>query len=130
MSENKLKPTFPFEGEAIIPFRVYPRAMDNLLFAFCILGHSDDRWAGDTAVSGYEDEHYWEEVSTGKTMTIVDKVTGCTHYLDTEKLMQGIRLWIEKRFGTFQEGKIVLKMDEVIADQIIQYALFEEVRYE
>ena len=130
MSKEKLTSSIPFEGEAIIPFRVYPRGMDNLLFAFCILGHSDDRWSGDTAVSGYEDEHYWEGVSAGKTMTIVDKATGCTNYLDSEKLMQGIRRWIEAGEGSFNDGTLVLGINEVIANRIVQYALFEEVRYE
>lgn len=120
----------PFEGEAIIPFRVYPRGMSNLLFAFCVMGKNENGWAGDTAVSGCKDEHYWEEVSAGKTMTIVDRKTGCMNYLDSEKLMQGIRRWIEKGEGTFADGKIVLGLNPFIADRIIQYALFEEVRYE
>lgn len=130
MQTKTSRNTTPFEGEAIIPFKVYPRGMDNLLFAFCVMGESDSRWAGEISVSGSDDPHYWEEVSAGKTMLIVDKATGHTHYLDSEKMMQGIRRWIEKGFGTFQEGKIVLGLNENVADQIVQYALFEEIRYE
>lgn len=119
-----------FEGEAIIQFRVYARGMDNLLFAFCVMGESDSRWAGEISVSGSDNPQYWKEVSAGKTMLIVDKNTGCTHYLDSEKMMQGIRRWIEKGFGTLQNCKVVLEPNEAIADKIVQLALFEEVRYE
>lgn len=130
MSKEKLTCSIPFEGEAITRFRVYPVQMDNLLFTFCILGHRDDRWAGDTTVRSTNNPHYWEEVSQGATLTIHDKITGCMHHLDSEKLMQGIRLWIESGDGSIQNGKIEVDYDEEIADRIVQYALFEEVRYE
>lgn len=121
--------TTPFEGEAIIPFKVYPRGMDNLLFAFCVMGDSDDRWAEKVVVPGSDTKHYWEEVSFGKILTIRDKNTGCTNCLDSEKLMQGIRRWIEAGEGTFSDGKLVLGLNPAVADRIVQYALFEEVRY-
>ena len=130
MQTKTSKCSTPFEGEAIIPFKVYPRGMDNLLFAFCVMGENDSRWAGEISVSGSDDPYYWEQVSAGKTMVIVDKNTGCTHHLDSEKMMQGIRRWIEHGFGTFQEGKVVLGLNESVADKIVQFALFEEVRYE
>lgn len=130
MSEQKLKSTIPFEGEAITRFRVYPKQMDNLLFTFCILAQRADRWVGDTAVRSTNNPHYWEEVSQGATMTIYDKSVGCVRYLDSEQLMQGIRRWIESGEGNIHNGQIEVDYDEVIADRIVQYALFEEVRYE
>lgn len=130
MSKEKLTSSIPFEGEAIARFRVYPVQMNNLLFSFCILGSQTIEWAGDTAVSGSSNPRYWEEVSQGATMTIYDKVAGCVNHLDIEKLMQGIRRWIESGEGDIKNGKIEVVHDEMIADRIIQYALFEEVRYE
>ena len=124
------KSSIAFDGEAIVPFRVYKRGMDNLMFAFCVMGESEDRWADRITVPGTEAEHYWEEVSCGKIMTIRDKNTGCTNCLDSEKLMQGIRRWIEAGEVTFSDGKLVLGLNPVVADRIVQYALFEEVRYE
>lgn len=130
MSKEKLTCSIPFEGEAITRFRVYPKQMDNLLFTFCILGHRDHRWAGDTAVHGSSNPHYWEEVSQGATMTVYDKIAGCVHHIDSEKLMQGVRRWIESGEGNIHNGQIEVDYDEAIADSIVQYALFEEVRYE
>lgn len=130
MYKKKLTGLIPFEGEAIARFRVYPVQMDNLLFSFCILGSQTIEWVEDTAVIGSCNSHYWEEVSQGATLTIYDKVACCVNHLDSEKLMQGIRLWIESGEGDIKNGKIEVVHDEIIADRIVQYALFGEVRYE
>ena len=119
-----------FEGEATARFRVFPVQIDNLLFSFCILGSEVIEWADQIAVKGTDNPHYWQEVSKGATMVIHDKFSDCMNYLDTEKLMQGIRRWIENGEGSIKNGKIEVEHDETVADRIVQYALFEEVRYE
>lgn len=120
----------PFEGDAVIHFRVWPNTMDNILFTFLKLGGDDIPWLGGATVCGFDDKKDWEQVSQGKTMAILDKKTGCTSYLDSENLMQGIRLWIEHGEGTCDGWDIRFKYDKVAADHIVQYALFGEVRYE
>ena len=121
----------PFEGEAVTRFRVYPSEMDNIIFTFCVLNDKEGRWADKTFVSGCRnDKHYWEMVSRGKTLCVRDKVTGHTHRIDSEKLMQGIRMWIESGEGTLTNGSIDLRFDESRADRIVQYAVFGEVKYE
>ena len=121
----------PFEGEAVTRFRVYPVDMNNILFTFCVLGHSDTRWAERTFVPGCHNEtHYWELVSQGKTLCVYDKETGNSHHIDSESLMQGIRMWIESGEGTITNGRIDIRYDEVRADRIVQYAVFGRVMYE
>lgn len=126
-----MKKEIPFEGEAITRFRVYPTEMDNILFAFCVLGQNDKRWAEWCSIPGHREEtHYWELVSKGETLCVYDRVTGVTHNIDSEKVMQGIRMWIESGEGTITNGSIDIRFDETRADHIVQYAVFGEVKYE
>lgn len=119
-----------FEGEAVVKFRLTQTEIDNILFAFCVLGHSRSRWAERTFVPGYKGTHHWELVSQGKTLCIYDQEKGSTHHLDIEKVMQGIRLWLEVGDGTLTNGGVDVRFDEDCADKIVQYGLFGEVRYE
>lgn len=121
----------PFEGEAVTRFRVYPTAMDNILFTFCVLGEKEKRWWEKTFVPACHNvKHYWELVSKGKTLCVIDKATGNTHHIDSENLMQGIRMWIESGEGTITNGSIDIRYDETRADHIVQYAIFGRVKYE
>lgn len=120
----------PFEGEAVSRFRVYPTAMDNILFTFCVLGKKEGGWAERTFVPGINETHYWELVSKGNTLCVYDRVSGNTHHIDSESLMQGIRMWIESGEGTITNGSIDIRYDETRADHIVQYAIFGRVKYE
>lgn len=130
MSEKKLTSTTPFAGEAIIRFRVYPKVMDNILFTLMVLEADDIPWFGGATACGPETWNVWEQVSQGKTIAITDKKTGVATTLDSEKMMQGIRLWIENGEGHCDGWDIHFKFEKTAADHIVQYALFGEVKYE
>lgn len=120
-----------FEGEAMARFRMTQVEMDNILFTFCVLSSQDDRWVSKTFVPGAATERqYWKMVSKGKPLGIHDRLTGYTHYIHSENIMQGVSLWLESGEGTIVNGKIEIQFDDVIADRIFQYAIFGEVKYE
>lgn len=120
---------FNASGEATIRFRMSQTNIHNLMFNFIMVGSSQANWVGIIKAKGnMVADHVYREVGSGGTILITDKISGGTHELDLEKLMQGIRMYLENDVILCPSlGNICMNADA--ADMIVQYALFEEVRY-
>lgn len=116
-------------GEATIRFRMIQNNIHNLMFNFIMIGSSQANWVGIIKAKGdMVADHVYREVGSGGTILITDKISGGTHELDLEKLMQGIRMYLEND-AILYPSLGTIRIDADTADLIVQYAVFGEVRY-
>lgn len=119
---------FPDTGESICK-----QDVDDILYtAFNAGGIS--KWADLIWVSEISERKFgtrvYEHIGLGGTVLIHDRRDDRCHLLDEQKLMRGIRLYIEEGKEAISDGHLVKIADVNDADAIVQLALFEEVRYQ
>lgn len=121
-----------FTGTAEIRFQLTPIQVDHILFALTVMWEVDEEnhWYGDVWVYGtMKGEYVFQEVALGGTVYFREKSTGNVYYLNTERLMGGVGMWLNRDFelGKFDCNRIWQNPE--IANRIVQYSLFEEVKY-
>ena len=90
-------------------------------------------WCSECEVVGdYLGEYASEQISRGGSLIFHDAESDDKWELTLEKLLNGVKLWYESgydRYGAVQpNGKInFCNIDAVIADMIVQFALFGEL---
>ena len=91
----------------------------------CALENGISGWSDDVKVCGkYLGEYIFEQISEGGCLLIHDLYGEETYILDREKLMKGI---LEMAGGHLELDTAYINSFD--ADEIIQYALFGEIRY-
>ena len=103
----------------------------------CALENGISGWSDDIKACGeYLGEYVFEQISEGGCLLIHDLYGEETYILDREKLMKGIRIFVGKpeNRGDLEMAGGHLELDTAYinsfdADEIIQYALFGEIRY-
>lgn len=72
-----------------------------------------------------------EQIARGGVLILHDAESNDKWELNLEKLLNGIKLWIENgedEYGAFVRGEVdTREIDGACADEIIQYALFGEI---
>ncbi len=90
-------------------------------------------WCREAEVVGeYLGEYASDQISRGGKLILHDAESSDKWELDIEKLMQGMKLWVENgddRYHAIQpDGSVDCgEIDGEMADLIVQYALFGEV---
>lgn len=96
-----------------------------------------ERWCGDVSADGkLLGENMCEHIEKGGSLIFYDSCEGRDVVLTKGKMLQGIRMYAEKPvYGDIfeivdHELRIDCgQVDELIADAIVQYALFTEILY-
>lgn len=103
----------------------------------CALEGGIDYWCSKVRVDGeYKGEYASEQISGGGRLWLHDRVEKQEWLLTKEKLIQGIRMYIEQP----RHAKILevinhelridcCAIDAEVADCIVQYALFSDIMY-
>ncbi len=94
-------------------------------------------WCGKAEVDGnYLGEYASEQISRGGTLILHDTEEGRSELLTKEKLLQGIRMYVEQPNSRdiFEVIDHELHIDcgmvdAEVADAIVQYAIFSEIFY-
>lgn len=89
-------------------------------------------WCGEATVIGeYLGEYASEQISRGGELDLHDLESDDVWRLDLKKFLSGVQKWIEDGAGgisCLNEGRLdTCQIDAVAADQIVQYALFEDL---
>ena len=123
--KKKMFVVFPETGESICK-----QDVDDILYtAFNAGGIS--KWADKILASERKfGTRVYEHIGLGGTVLIHDCKDDRYHLFDGEKLMKGIRLYIEDGMESISQGHLVKFVDVNDADAIVQLGLFEEVRYQ
>lgn len=120
-----------FEVHAEIVFRPTQQDVDDIMVS--ALEGGITYWCREAEVVGeYLGEYASNQISRGGKLILHDAESNDKWELDIEKLMQGMKLWVEKgddRYHAIQpDGSVDCgEIDGEMADLIVQYALFGEV---
>lgn len=114
---------------AVINFVVSDEDIDDIMSA--ALDGGITYWCCKAEVVGeYLGEYASEQISRGGTLRLYDIEDSTVSELTLDKLLNGLRLWIEneRTFELTDAGRLdVGHIDAIAADTIIQYALFNDV---
>lgn len=118
-----------YSVSAVINFVVSDEDIDDIMSA--ALDGGITYWCCKAEVVGeYLGEYASEQISRGGTLRLYDVEDGTVSELTLDKLLNGLRLWIEneRAFELTEAGRLdVGHIDAFAADAIIQYALFNDV---
>lgn len=111
---------------------VTPEDIDNILNC-AFEGVTSDWCARVEPVEGFYGNDVSEQISRGGTLRLYDMESDKVYTLTLAKMLRGIRLWIENAIdseGVVDEGRLdCCCVDAVVADAMLQYALFDELVY-
>lgn len=122
-----------FDGHAKCSFKITDTQVNNIMFSFLVLGVLSGKvnWVETTEVYGEPKmKQMWQELPGRGVLLIHDKCTGDTHSFSLLNLLKGVGKLIEKGHGYLKDGYISLGYCPDIANRIVQYGIFGEVRYE
>lgn len=120
-----------FEVTAEIKVKLTQEDIDDIMSgALDFIGY----WCRKAEVVGkYLGEYASEQISRGGTLKLYDMEAGLVYSLTLEKFLKGFRLWIENgddRYHAVEDGVVdTCNIDGIMADMIVQYAIFDEVIY-
>lgn len=85
-------------------------------------------------VSDYLGEYASEQISRGGALKLYDRESGEVYELTLEKLLNGIKLAIQNNYyagyGWYYGNQLdTCQVDAIVADVIVQLALFNEIIY-
>lgn len=91
-------------------------------------------WCEEAEVVGeYLGEYASEQISRGGTLKLYDMEDEKVYNLTLNKFLKGFRLWVKNgsdEYHAVSGGKVdTCNIDGLMADMIIQYAIFGEVIY-
>lgn len=119
-----------FEGQAVINFFLTERDIDDIMdMAFYGINY----WCCDAEVVGdYLGEYASEQIARGGKVRLYDAESDDVWELTLEKFLKGFKLWVENghdEYGALKSdgGVDTGEIDAACADEIIQFALFEDV---
>lgn len=118
-----------------IQFKITGRDIDDIMTG--ALEGGIPYWCRKVKVVGdYRGKYASEQISRGGKLLLYSYEEKTPYCLDMEKLLNGIKLWVEKPVSynclEYIDGKLVIdcsNADAEVCDTIIQYALFGDVIY-
>ena len=120
-----------FSGQAVINFFLTEEDIDDIMC--CALEGGINYWCCEAEVVGeYLGEYGSEQISRGGKLKLHDAESDDVWELTLDKFLKGFKLWIEngrdeygalKSYGGVDTGEI----DATCADEIVQFALFNEI---
>ena len=123
---------WPYFGEVTVGFMLNEKDVDDIMdTAFYGITY----WCGNAEVVGeYLGEFASEQISRGGTIKLHDYEEDEIYELNIEKFINGFKLWIQNgddEYGALNADGTVdtSEIDAIMADMIIQYAIFGEVIY-
>ena len=129
MSNEKSKKSNGHNVYAKVKFRLTDRNIDNIMFGFLVSGFDKIEWVANVMPKGLRiTEHLFQHITAGGTLIVQEAQTGKKYELDKDSLLWGFRRYLENTI--FFVGATPLLSQYDVADKIIQYTIFKEVRYE
>ena len=126
MSDKKV---FPVKAE--IEVKLTEENIDDIMV--CALEGGINYWAGKAEVIEEKRVADWghEQIARGGALILHDTESSKKWELTLEKFLKGFRLWLENdgdEYGAVSGGVVdCCNIDAACADEIIQYALFDEI---
>ena len=118
------------EYEIQVSFKITDEDIDDIMCAALEGGITYWCWKAEV-VGEYLGEYASDQISRGGMLKLYDSEQDEKYWLNREKFLKGVKLWIEccgNEWGAVQNGKIDCSMiDAIAADQIVQFALFDDV---
>ena len=120
-----------FSGQAVINFFLTEKDIDDIMC--CALEGGINYWCCDAEVVGeYLGEYGSEQISRGGKLKLYDAESDDVWELTLEKFLKGFKLWVENgrdEYGALKSdgGVDAGEIDAACADEIIQFALFDEI---
>lgn len=113
-------------------FEVSPEDIDDILSTAFNGGIS--YWCSEAEpVDGIFGHSASEQIARGGTLKLYDCESSDTYELNLEKMLRGIRLWVENEqdeYGVLDGNELdCSNVDATAADAMVQYALFGEIIY-
>lgn len=119
-----------FEGQAVINFKLTEEDIDDIMDAAL---YGINYWCSEAEIVGERlGDYASDQISRGGTLKMYDAESDDIWELTLEKFLKGFKLWVangDDEYGALQsDGSVDTgEIDSVMADMIIQYALFDEI---
>lgn len=126
-----MKKNFPVKVE--IEVKLSRQDIDDIMVG--ALEGGINYWCRKAEVVGdYLGEYASDQISRGGKLILHDAESSDKWELDLEKFLNGVKLWLENgddRYHALQKGGTLdtCEIDGEMANMIVQYAIFGEVRF-
>ena len=120
-----------FEGQAIIHFKLTQQDIDDIMVT--ALEGGINYWCSEVEVVGkYLGEYASDQISRGGALKLYDAEEDEVYELNLNKFLKGFKLWVEGGYDEYdavqEDGTVdCCEIDAACADEIIQFALFDDI---
>ena len=121
-----------FEVNVQIPVVLSEQDIDDIMVSALEGGINYWCWKAEV-VGDYLGDYASEQISRGGSLKLYDMESGEKLWLNREKFLNGFKLWFESngdRYGAIDGHEVdPSRIDGEMADEIIQFAVFDDVIY-
>lgn len=121
-----------FEVNVQIPVVLSEQDIDDIMVSALEGGINYWCWKAEV-VGEYLGDYASEQISRGGSLKLYDMESGEKLWLNREKFLNGFKLWFESngdRYSVIDGNEVdTSRIDGVTADEIIQFAVFDDVIY-
>lgn len=121
------------EGEVKTSFKITDIQANNIMFSFLVIGMNSEvvNWVEKVElITKPNKTEIWQELPDHGILLIHDRETGEAYSFTILNLKQGIEKLLEEGLGYLNDGYFRLGFRADLANRIVQYGIFGEVRYE